>query len=142
LDFIQKKKVGTPKHCLVSLNYEAPTSIESCHMIESEDDDFQLAIDRFRRISKNKLAWQKLQIIHDTRELIPVCLKNLNFEGVLDADKLMIIWIYILHKAKVTNLHSQIRFIEEFSSENEIFQTFKGHSFCSMQAAVECLTML
>ena len=101
-------------------------------MIESEDDDFQLAIDRFRRISKNKLAWQKLQIIHDTRELIPVCLKNLNFEGVLDADKLMIIWIYILHKAKVTNLHSQIRFIEEFSSENEIFQTFKGNSFCSI----------
>ena len=74
--------------------------------------------------------------------MITECLKNIHFPVVLDAERLMIVWIYIVHKAKVTNLLSQIRFIEEFSSENEIFQTFKGHSFCSMQAAAECLAKL
>ena len=116
--------------------------MESCCVLDVEDP-FQDAIDKFKRIGKVQMPDQKLSIIEETTNIITTCLRTRYFKKVVvDADCLLLVWLYILHRARVKNLHANLRFVEEFTSEEELYQSRRGHSFVTLYTTLECLTKL
>lgn len=96
--------------------------MESCCLLEVEDP-FQSAIERFRQIRTASLPSHKLQTIWEAHELISSCLQaSENFRRVvIDADTLLLVWLYVIYRARVKNLHAHLRLVEEFSGEAELY---------------------
>ena len=116
---------------------------------EGQDEvGYGKAIRRLMELQRTPCPMQKLQCIMDTTRRICECIddywKNSDISRdklIINADQILSIFIYVVLKAKITNLNSHVRLINEFVRDEVLFGN-SGYYTSTVAASLEHINLL
>ena len=115
-------------------------SLEKC----LKNGSFSSCIENFRRISLSRSPIHKLKVIIGTAVLLMDNIRSFYwkngavFTGFIDSDEIMVIFIYIMAKARVKGLYAQCCLIESFMG-NRLSNSISGYYLITVKACLKCM---
>ena len=105
---------------------------------------FGSSINKLKKISDYQSPIHKLKTIIETAADIMCNIKNFyekngfEFDGIIESDEIMCIFIYICSKAQIPFLYSQCTLIESFLSQNHS-NSISGYYLVTLKACLLCI---
>lgn len=129
---------------VMSVNRPNTAEIEAKKLIV---EPFQKCIDTLKRIEENRSPIHKMKTIVKTAELIHNSIYsfykafNIDNNFKLDSDQMLSIFIYIVARAGVKSLATQIKMIEKFATNN-VLNSISGYYATTLEACINCIINL
>jgi hypothetical protein len=127
----------TPMHLEINEQFCLCDKGSSNDKAKNAEANYLPAIDELRKLSTERHAMGKLQILLSTNQKIVECIKTYHGEDIpVGADDLVPIFIYLIIKANIPDLWCHYKFVEDFTHESIMMGNI-GYSLATLQASTE-----
>ena len=134
------------ENCFLLKNFEdlSNENYEISHEFKGNSEEYKELICILMSFSMRRTSAEKVKILYEIHSKIASLLQKMNpdkedleLKEKINADNLLPLLIFLIHKAKDCNLHQEIMFCESFAREN----LEDDYLFCIFKSALEYVTI-